>query len=115
LRERAIYADLRKYLGDIRIQVEIEIDAQLHGPIVRVEGTHIQHAFNTRHRFFNGRGDGALDGECIRTDIVGCDYDFRRRDRGKLRDGKALGHDDSSNHDQNGDHDRGDGPINEEF
>ncbi len=55
LGKRPVYSYLGKHFRDVRIQIEIEIDPQLHGSIVGVERPHVQHAFDTRHRFFDWR------------------------------------------------------------
>jgi hypothetical protein len=115
LGERAVYPYLGKDLRDVRIQIQVEVDPQFHRSIVGVEGTHVEHAFDARHRFFDRRCDRAFNGKGVRSDIVGGHYDFRWGDGRELGHGKSLGHDDSREYDQNGDHHCRNGPINKEF
>jgi hypothetical protein len=114
LRQRAIDTDLGKYLRDIGVYVQIEIDTQFHGSVIRVERPHVQHAFHAGHRFFNWGRNGALDGQCVGADIVCGDDDFRRSNIRELSDRKALREHDCDDNNQKRNYDRGDGPIDEE-
>ena len=77
--------------GDVGVAAELEGDGQVHLPVVRAGGRHVEHAFGAVDLFFDRQRDGALDHVGAGAGVVGRDLHRGRGDRRELRNRAAAG------------------------
>ena len=80
----------------------------------RVEGTHVDHAFDAGHALLDRSGDGALDGEGVGSGVIGGDHRFDGGDLGDLGHGQPGKDHEAQEDDEDGHHHRDHRPADEE-
>ena len=100
--------------GDVGVASELEGDGQVHLPVVRAGGRHVEHAFRAVHLFFDRQRDRALDHVGAGARVVGRNLHGRRGDRRELRDREQRDRDRAGQRDQDRHRGREDRTVDEE-
>ena len=115
LRVRLRFPYLRQHLGDVGVDLDVEVHVQLQLAVVGVERVHVVHVVHPAHLLLDGGGHRLLDGLGVGADVGGVDVDLGRHDVRVLGGRQPEHSHDADDDGDDGDHDRHDRPVDEEL